>query len=308
MKVEGHGEAAVTVWYASLVQLSTVSVPYETAIDPQVYASAPRNNPIDEKNLAKLQALRIPPSPDAGDAAFLRRAYLDATGTLPPADQVDAFLADKDPAKRAKLDRSPAGEPRVRRLLVLQVVGPLPRLVEQAPGAGHVGVPPLRAPERGRERPLGRVRPLDRDRQGEHAGQRGGELLRAPPRPDRPDRELEHGLPRALADLRPLPQPPDGEVDPGPVLRRGQPLRAGPAQGRRHARRRGRLRRRRGRDPPPQDGRRHGPPAARRRGRPDRGARRPPRGVRRLARRARRTRISPGRSSTGSGGTSSTAA
>ena len=39
-------------------------------------------NPIDEKNLAKLAALRIPPSPDAGDAAFLRRAYLDATGTL----------------------------------------------------------------------------------------------------------------------------------------------------------------------------------------------------------------------------------
>ena len=51
-----------------------------------------------------------------------------------------------------------------------------------------------------------------------------------------------------LADLRPLPQPPDGEVDPGPVLRHGQPLRAGPAQGRRRARRRGGLRRRRGRD------------------------------------------------------------
>ena len=102
VKVEGHGEAGVTVWYASHVQLTTVSVPFETAVDRQVYAKAPRNNPIDEKNLAKLQALRIPPSPDAGDAAFLRRAYLDATGTLPPSDQVDAFLADKDPARRSK--------------------------------------------------------------------------------------------------------------------------------------------------------------------------------------------------------------
>src|SRR5205823_1938689 len=58
---------------------------------------------IDEKNLAKLQAMGIPPSPPADDATFLRRAYLDATGTLPPAQEVDAFLADKDPAKRAKL-------------------------------------------------------------------------------------------------------------------------------------------------------------------------------------------------------------
>jgi hypothetical protein len=103
LKVEGHGEAAITVWFASRVQLVTITSPYETPIDPQIFAAAPRNNPIDEKNLAKLQALRVPPSPDCGDAAFLRRAYLDATGTLPPSDQVDAFLADHDLQKRAKL-------------------------------------------------------------------------------------------------------------------------------------------------------------------------------------------------------------
>jgi len=72
-------------------------------IDPRVFASAPRHNPIDEKGLAKLQALHIPPSAEADDATFLRRAYLDATGTLPQAERVHAFLADKDLSKRAKL-------------------------------------------------------------------------------------------------------------------------------------------------------------------------------------------------------------
>jgi hypothetical protein len=103
VRVEGHGEAAIAVWYASLVERTTVTSPYETPMDEKVFATAPRKNPVDEKNLAKLQSLRIPPSPDAGDAAFLRRAYLDATGTLPPADQVDPFLADVDPSKREKL-------------------------------------------------------------------------------------------------------------------------------------------------------------------------------------------------------------
>jgi hypothetical protein len=101
--VEGHGEAAITVWYASRVETTTVTSPFETVLDASVFRSAPRKNPIDERNLAKLEALRIPPSPDAGDAAFLRRAYLDATGTLPPVAVLDAFLADHDAAKRARL-------------------------------------------------------------------------------------------------------------------------------------------------------------------------------------------------------------
>ena len=39
---------------------------------------------IDARNLAKLESLGIPPSPLCDDATFLRRAYLDATGMLPP--------------------------------------------------------------------------------------------------------------------------------------------------------------------------------------------------------------------------------
>src|SRR5262249_53132050 len=103
VRVEGSGEASVAVWYASLVARVTVTSPFTTAVDPKVFRDAPRNNPVDQKNLAKLESLGSPPSPDAGDAAFLRRAYLDATGMLPPADVAESFLADTDPAKRAKL-------------------------------------------------------------------------------------------------------------------------------------------------------------------------------------------------------------
>jgi hypothetical protein len=102
-RVAGRGEGAVSVWFASLVDRATITAPFDTPLDPSLFAGAPRRNPIDEKNLAKLERLRIPPSPDAGDGAFLRRAYLDATGTLPPAEAVDAFAADKGPEKRAKL-------------------------------------------------------------------------------------------------------------------------------------------------------------------------------------------------------------
>ena len=101
--VEGHGEAAVAVWFSSFVQRATVTSPYEAAIDPKVYANAPRNNFIDECNLRKLSALRISPAGDAGDGAFLRRASLDSTGTLPPVEAAESFLGNTNPKKRAKL-------------------------------------------------------------------------------------------------------------------------------------------------------------------------------------------------------------
>ena len=60
-------------------------------------------NRVDVAVLAKLKAVKIRPSESATDAAFLRRAYLDAIGVLPDPDEARSFLADPDPAKRSRL-------------------------------------------------------------------------------------------------------------------------------------------------------------------------------------------------------------
>ena len=45
----------------------------------------------------------VEPSDLAGDGEWIRRVYLDIVGHVPPVDDVDKFLADKDKAKRSKL-------------------------------------------------------------------------------------------------------------------------------------------------------------------------------------------------------------
>jgi hypothetical protein len=51
----------------------------------------------------KLAAEKIPASPQASDAEFLRRAYLDIVGVIPSASKARSFLASSDPNKRATL-------------------------------------------------------------------------------------------------------------------------------------------------------------------------------------------------------------
>ena len=95
------GETVVRVHFDNLVEVVVITIPYEQAVDPQLYAQ--RQGAIDEHVMNKLSALKIPPSAPADDATFLRRAYLDAIGTLPTAEEAAAFLTDTATDKRVKL-------------------------------------------------------------------------------------------------------------------------------------------------------------------------------------------------------------
>ena len=103
VKMTGAGEAAITLYYASRVIYSRLTVPFPTSIDSAAYDRFPRRNFIDELALAKWKSLHLAPSKVAGDAEFLRRAYLDAAGILPTSEEVENFLADQSADKREKV-------------------------------------------------------------------------------------------------------------------------------------------------------------------------------------------------------------
>jgi len=100
VKMTGHGESAITLWYNSKVLYSRVTVPYPHQV---AGASYPRRNYIDDHILAKLKSLNLAPSKPATDSDYIRRAYLDTAGVLPSAEEVENFLNDASPAKREKL-------------------------------------------------------------------------------------------------------------------------------------------------------------------------------------------------------------
>jgi len=103
VKINGSGEAAVTLWYSSRVLYAAMTSPYPNQVPADAYSKVPRHNYIDDFVLAKLKSLNIQPSGEVSDATFLRRVFLDTAGILPTAEEVEQFLADKSADKRAKL-------------------------------------------------------------------------------------------------------------------------------------------------------------------------------------------------------------
>jgi hypothetical protein len=95
------GETVVRASYQNEVAIATLTIPYANEVKTEWYAK--HTNTIDEKVFAKLHALRIEPAPLCDDATFLRRAYLDAIGTLPTAQETHRFISDTSPSKRAQL-------------------------------------------------------------------------------------------------------------------------------------------------------------------------------------------------------------
>src|ERR1043166_5612483 len=103
VKGERVGEATLLVRYQG--KFSTIPV---TVLNPRpgfAWKALPQHNYIDQKIDAKLERLKIQPSPLTDDATFLRRVTLDLTGQLLPPEAVRAFLSDPTPVrvKRSKM-------------------------------------------------------------------------------------------------------------------------------------------------------------------------------------------------------------
>jgi hypothetical protein len=103
VKMTGAGEAAITLYYSSRVLYSRLTVPFPNSVSTSAYDQFPRRNFIDDLAAAKWKSLHLAPSKVAGDAEFLRRAYLDAAGILPTSEEVENFLTDQASDKRAKV-------------------------------------------------------------------------------------------------------------------------------------------------------------------------------------------------------------
>ncbi|MCE9532484.1 MAG: DUF1553 domain-containing protein [Planctomycetes bacterium] len=94
------GEAAIMARYQGNVITFRATVPLGQKTPEWNF---PVQTVVDQFTSKKWKELGLVPSDLSTDAAFVRRLYLDLTGTLPTPKQVTEFLDNKDTAKRDKL-------------------------------------------------------------------------------------------------------------------------------------------------------------------------------------------------------------
>jgi hypothetical protein len=97
----GAGDTHIVAFYDNGVHAIPVLRPVSDLVGAR-YPNIPTPTKVDELIVAKLKKLGITPSPTCSDAEFLRRVGLDLSGSLPTPDEVEAFLSDPAPDKRAK--------------------------------------------------------------------------------------------------------------------------------------------------------------------------------------------------------------
>ncbi len=112
------GEATVMAAYLGEVGVFRVLVPLSKPLPAS--QPLPQFNLIDKLVDAKLTKLNVAPSGLCNDEDFLRRVFLDLTGTLPTADEARKFLADTAKDKRAKLVESLLDRPEFADLWALR--------------------------------------------------------------------------------------------------------------------------------------------------------------------------------------------
>jgi mono/diheme cytochrome c family protein len=96
-----HGEAFVMARFHVFTEgIQTIVIP--EGLD-YTKPKVKEYNFVDTLVHNKLDKLRITPSPVCSDEVFIRRAYLDITGMLPTADELQEFLKDQKIDKRSRL-------------------------------------------------------------------------------------------------------------------------------------------------------------------------------------------------------------
>lgn len=95
-----RGEAAILARF--LEHIESIPLMFVEEVPGFQWQDQPVHNYIDPLVDQKLKQLQILPSPLCNDSEFIRRVYLDVIGVLPTVDEVNAFLADTSPDKRAQ--------------------------------------------------------------------------------------------------------------------------------------------------------------------------------------------------------------
>jgi len=96
----GRGQGAVMARFGGEATIATFVVPFAATADLSGWTSA---HPLDAVAAGKFAEIGLTPAGLCDDATFLRRAYLDAVGGLPTADEARAFHASTAPDKRERL-------------------------------------------------------------------------------------------------------------------------------------------------------------------------------------------------------------
>ncbi|MFO0941774.1 MAG: DUF1553 domain-containing protein [Pirellulales bacterium] len=111
VKIVGQGRGAIVAWFASRIAIASMDVQFELPSDPptlstsreQALAQFTPKNQLDQILLDEWKSLGLGPSPNCDDATFVRRVYVDLTGSLPSPEVVKNFLAGNEVSKREKL-------------------------------------------------------------------------------------------------------------------------------------------------------------------------------------------------------------